>query len=118
MKPTKITFDPLYGFIKLTETEDKIIRSPFYQRLRWIKQLGFSNYIFSGGEHNRFIHAMGVMHMADKMLRAIGATVPDEKLYDVKALDPESKFHKVVRIAALMNDIRNFPFSLTKECAY
>ena len=118
MKPSRITFDPIYGFIKLTETEDKIIHSPYYQRLRWIKQLGFSNYIFPGAEHNRFAHAMGVMHMADKILHAIGRAVPDSKLYDVNARDEDTLFHKYVRVAALLHDIGTFPFSHTCEGAY
>ena len=118
MKPARITFDPLYGFIRLTETEDKIIHSRYYQRLRWIRQLGFSNYIFPGAEHNRYLHAMGVMHMADRMLHSIGRAVPDEKLFDVRALDSETLFHKYVRISALLHDIGTFPFSHTCEGAY
>src|SRR3990167_4860451 len=98
MKPSRITFDPLYGFINLTDTEDKIIHSKYYQRLRWIKQLGFSNYIFPGAEHNRFAHALGVMHMADKIINAIGVGVPDEKLFDLKATDSATLFHKSIRI--------------------
>lgn len=118
MKPAKIVFDPLYGFIRLTETEYRLIHSPFYQRLRWIKQLGFSNYIFPGAEHNRFAHAMGVMHMSDQMLRAIGKAVPDEKLFDVKAQDADTLLHKMIRISALLHDIGTFPFSHTCEGAY
>jgi HD superfamily phosphohydrolase len=118
MKQGKIIYDPLYGFIRLTETENKIVHSPFYQRLRWIKQLGFSNYIFPGAEHNRFAHALGVMHMADQIVRAIGRAVPDEKLFDPKANDPSSTFHKSMRISALLHDIGTFPFSHTCEGAY
>lgn len=114
----KIIYDPLYGFIRLTETENKIVHSPFYQRLRWIKQLGFSNYIFPGAEHNRFAHALGVMHMADQIVRAIGKDVPDEKLYDPSANDPATTFHKSMRISALLHDIGTFPFSHTCEGAY
>lgn len=118
MRPSRITFDPLYGFIKLTKTEDKIIHSKYYQRLRWIQQLGFSSYIFPGATHNRFSHAMGVMHMADKIIHSIGMAVPDEKLYDENARDPSSVFHKSVRISALLHDIGTFPFSHTCEGAY
>ena len=50
-------FDPIYGFISLTPVEWEIIHSPFYQRLRWIKQLGFSFYLFPGAEHSRFGHS-------------------------------------------------------------
>lgn len=118
MKQGKIVFDPLYGFIRLTETEYKIIHSPFYQRLRWIRQLGFSNYIFPGAEHNRFAHALGVMHMADQIVRAIGKAVPDEKLFDPAATDKATLFHKNMRISALLHDIGTFPFSHTCEGAY
>lgn len=118
MRPSRITFDPLYGFIKLTKTEDEIIHSKYYQRLRWIQQLGFSSYIFPGATHNRFSHAMGVMHMADKVAHSIGMAVPDEQLYDEKALDPATVFHKSIRISALLHDIGTFPFSHTCEGAY
>ncbi|MGZ3693795.1 MAG: HD domain-containing protein [Bdellovibrionota bacterium] len=118
MKNGKIIYDPLYGFIRLTETEYRIIHSPFYQRLRWIKQLGFSNYIFPGAEHNRFAHAIGVMNMGDQIVRAIGKDVPDEKLFDPKAVDAETLFHKNIRISALLHDIGTFPFSHTCEGAY
>ncbi|MCO5143506.1 MAG: HD domain-containing protein [Oligoflexia bacterium] len=118
MKQGKLTYDPLYGFIRLTETENKIVQSPFYQRLRWIKQLGFSSYIFPGAEHTRFAHALGVMHMADQIVRAIGRAVPDEKLFDPSAKDSETLFHKSIRISALLHDIGTFPFSHTCEGAY
>lgn len=118
MKQGRIVYDPLYGFIRLTDTEYKIIHSPFYQRLRWIRQLGFSNYIFPGAEHNRFAHALGVMHMADQMVRAIGRAVPDEKLFDTAATDKATLFHKSMRISALLHDIGTFPFSHTCEGAY
>ena len=49
---TKIVFDPLYGFIHLTNLEWEIIHTPFYQRLRWIKQLGFTLYTFPGAEQS------------------------------------------------------------------
>ncbi len=118
MKQGKIVYDPLYGFIRLTETESRIIQSPFYQRLRWIRQLGFSNYIFPGAEHTRFAHALGVMNVADQIMRAIGKAVPDEKLFDPAATDPDSLFHKSIRISALLHDIGTFPFSHTCEGAY
>jgi uncharacterized protein len=118
MKLGKLSFDPLYGFIRLTETEYKIIHSPFYQRLRWIRQLGFSNYVFPGAEHNRFAHAIGVMHMADQMVRSLGLAVSDDKLFNPAATDAASLFHKQMRISALLHDIGTFPFSHTCEGAY
>ncbi len=108
----------MYGFIPITEWEEKIINSPFFQRLRWIKQLGFANYIFPGAEHNRFAHAIGVMHSMDKMIRAIGIGVPDHELFDKKTSGTEAMLHKCLRISALLHDIGTFPFSHSVEFGY
>ena len=93
-RKTNVIFDPLYGFIKLTPTEYEIIHSPFYQRLRWIKQLGFSSYVFPGAEHSRFGHSIGVMYNAHKILQSCGRAVPDEKLMDVNCTDERTLYHK------------------------
>ena len=105
IKNMRAIYDVLYGFIPITEWEEQIINSPFFQRLRWIKQLGFANYIFPGAEHNRFAHVIGVMHSMDQMIRALGLSVPDHELFDPKAKNPAAMFHKSMRIAALLHDI-------------
>ncbi len=115
---SRIIYDVLYGFIPITEWEEKIINSPFFQRLRWIKQLGFSNYIFPGAEHNRFAHVIGVMNSMDQMVRALGIEVPDHELFDPKSRSPQAMLHKSLRIAALLHDIGTFPFSHAIENAY
>ncbi|MBI2711340.1 MAG: HD domain-containing protein, partial [Bdellovibrio sp.] len=118
LKNLRTIYDVLYGFVPITEWEEKIINSPFFQRLRWIKQLGFSNYIFPGAEHNRFSHVIGVMHSMEQMLRSLGMTVPDSELFDPRSRNPSALFHKSLRIAALLHDIGTFPFSHAIEYAY
>src|SRR3954471_17164566 len=93
LKTKRTIYDVLYGFIPITEWEEQIINSPFFQRLRWIKQLGFANYIFPGAEHNRFAHAIGVMHSMDQMICALGLDVPDSELYNAKATNAPAMFH-------------------------
>ena len=115
---THVVFDPLYGFIKLTPVEYEIIHSPFYQRLRWIKQLGFSTYVFHGAEHSRFGHSIGVMYNAHKILQSCGRGVPDSQLLDPKSTSSEAFFHKSLRLGALLHDIGTFCFSHTTEAAY
>lgn len=117
-KNQRVIFDVLYGFIPITEWEERIISSPFFQRLRWIKQLGFAHYVFPGAEHNRFAHTIGVMHSMDQMIRALGLAVPDHELFDVKATNPAAMLHKSLRISALLHDIGTFPFSHAIEHAY
>lgn len=117
-KKSFIVFDPIYGFIYLTPAEHEIIHSPFYQRLRWIKQLGFSQYIFHGAEHSRFGHSIGVMFNAHKILESCGRAVSMEDLSDPKKQDAATLYHRSVRLGALLHDLGTFCFSHTTEGAY
>src|SRR5476651_1076977 len=89
-----VIFDVMYGFIPITEWEEKIINSPFFQRLRWIKQLGFSNYILPGAEHNRFAHVIGVMHSMHQMIKSLGIDVTEAELFDPKVQTKEAVLHR------------------------
>ncbi len=114
----KIIYDPLYGFIYLTSLEWEIIHSPFYQRLRWIKQLGFSFYVFPGAEHSRFGHSIGAMYNAHSILQSIGMAVSDKELFDSSPKSEKAMFHQSLRLAALLHDLGTFPFSHTTEMSY
>lgn len=117
-KSKKIIFDPLYGFIHLTAVEWEIIHSPFYQRLRWIKQIGFSCYTFPGAEHSRFGHSIGVMYNAHKILKSIGKAVSDREFFDENKNSKNKQYHQSIRLAALLHDLGTFCFSHTTEMAY
>ncbi len=118
MSAPQALFDVLYGFVPITEWEEKVIGSPFFQRLRWIKQLGFAHFVFPGAEHNRLAHAIGVMHSMDQMLRALGLAVTQQELMDCHATSSAAMLHKSLRMAALLHDIGTFPFSHAIENAY
>jgi len=115
---SKIVFDALYGFIHLTNLEWAIIHTPFYQRLRWIRQLGFTFYTFPGAEHSRFGHSIGVMFNAHKILQRLGKAVPEAELFDDTIQSSEKSFHQSIRLAALLHDLGTFMFSHTTEMAY
>jgi len=59
--------DPVHGFIYFNEIEMKIVGTPVFQRLRYIRQLAFTHLVYPGAEHSRFTHSMGVMEFATKM---------------------------------------------------
>lgn len=66
--------DPIYGFVDFEGRETQllnILSDPFYQRLRRVKQLGFSDHIFPSATHTRFSHSLGVFHVAKKMLALV-----------------------------------------------
>lgn len=113
---SRLVYDPIYGFIKLTPVEFEIIHSPFYQRLRWIKQLGFSFYVFPGAEHSRFGHSIGVMNNAHAILKSCDRVVPFSELVSLKST--EAIYHQSIRLGALLHDLGTFCFSHTTEGAY
>jgi hypothetical protein len=55
---------PVYGFVKLNDWEWQIISQHAFQRLRRIRQLGWTDYVFPGAVHTRLEHSLGVMHMS------------------------------------------------------
>ena len=88
----KVIFDNIHGYITLNRVEHRILETPYYQRLRWIRQLGFSFYIFPGATHTRHAHALGVLHIMDRILHSIDYAVPENKLYNPKINDEKNKF--------------------------
>jgi HD superfamily phosphohydrolase len=68
--PTYEIRDPIHGFITVDEWEREIINSPIFQRLRRIRQLGWTEMVYPGANHTRFEHSLGVMHTATRMFDA------------------------------------------------
>ena len=65
---SKQIFDPIHGFITITPLMQKIIDTPEYQRLRDLKQLGATFYVYPSATHTRFEHSLGVSHLAGNLL--------------------------------------------------
>ena len=60
----KIINDPVYGFIKIPfDLVFELIEHPLFQRLRRIRQLGLTHFVYPGANHSRFQHAIGAMHL-------------------------------------------------------
>ncbi|MEM2087543.1 MAG: HD domain-containing protein [Thermoproteota archaeon] len=99
MKTCKYFRDPIHGFIEVDERFLKIIDSPFFQRLRRIKQLAFTDLVFHGAEHSRFGHSLGTYHLANTIIERIDPDGSRKGLYD--------EFY----LAALLHDVGHPPFS-------
>jgi HD superfamily phosphohydrolase len=137
--------DPLHDTIAFTRVEKRVIDSDEFQRMRRIQQTAFIKYVFPGATHTRFIHALGVMHMAGVLLRSLVSN--QERLLEALAetLDQlplmvqkshamtelhhgsllsthealvwlkHSEIAQILRLAALLHDVGHAPFSHSLE---
>jgi len=63
----KIINDPVYGFLHVPSAFIyELIQHPFFQRLRRIKQLGVTDFVYPGATHTRFQHALGALNLMTK----------------------------------------------------
>jgi uncharacterized protein len=106
LKSQKILNDPVYGFITIpSELIFEIIDHPYFQRLRRIRQLGLTDFVYPGALHTRFHHAIGAMHLMSitlDNLRIKGTEISDEE-------------YEAALIAILLHDIGHGPFSHALE---
>ena len=102
----KIINDPVYGFISIPgDFVFDLIEHPWFQRLRNIKQLGLTSFVYPGATHSRFQHGLGALHlmnMAIATLRSKGVVIsPTEE--------------EATLIAILLHDAGHGPFSHALE---
>jgi len=92
----KIIKDPVHGYIEVAPCALDLLDSPMLQRLRYIRQLGFSFLVYPGAHHTRFEHSLGTLYLANVMARQLN--LQEEEL-------------TLVAAAALLHDIGHGPFS-------
>jgi HD superfamily phosphohydrolase len=108
--------DPVHGFVVLNEWERDIINHPVFQRMRRIRQLGFTDMVYPGAMHNRFEHSLGVMQIATRMFDHIrerrGDFLKSELDFNEDGLGRDKV---LVRLSSLLHDIGHAPFSHAAE---
>ena len=102
----KIINDPVYGFISIPkEIIFDVIEHPYFQRLRRIKQLGLTDFVYPGALHTRFHHVIGATHLMSKAISTIrrkGHEITDQE-------------EQAVLLAILLHDVGHGPFSHALE---
>lgn len=74
-KPQRIR-DPLHNLIEFDTRQFErmmwqVIQTRPFQRLRRVRQLGFSELVYPGATHTRFAHSIGVFHTARRLMTLI-----------------------------------------------
>src|SRR5688500_13626728 len=99
--------DPLWNNIRVDDVALRLIDTPTFQRLRYVRQLGLAHLVYPGATHTRFEHALGAYHLARRAL----ALLEERREFDRLPADE----CQVVRVAALLHDIGHYPFSHALE---
>jgi len=92
--------DTVYGYIQVSYPIKEIIDSFPVQRLRRVRQLAGSEYVYVGATHCRFAHSLGVMHLAEQLIMNL-----------TKSVEINEDLVTTIKIAALLHDVGHGPFS-------
>ncbi|MBA7547911.1 hypothetical protein ES705_40352 [subsurface metagenome] len=102
----KIINDPVHGFVTITsEFIFDLIEHNYFQRLRRIKQLGLTHYVYPGATHTRFQHTIGALHLMGQALDSLKS----------KGIKISKDEEEAVLVAILLHDIGHGPFSHALE---
>jgi HD superfamily phosphohydrolase len=99
--------DPLHDLVEFDEGDGfehmlwRVITTAPFQRLRRIRQLGFSELVYPGATHSRFIHSLGVFQTARQLMRIVERYVPN--------IPNENIQKEAALTAALVHDVGHGP---------
>src|SRR5438445_1870936 len=94
--------DPIHGYVRIGQTERSIIDTEPVQRLKRIRQLAGSEFVYPAANHTRFEHVIGAMHLAGALSETLPIDLPQDQ-------------QEQLRLAALLHDIGDGRFSHVLE---
>lgn len=102
MSDTRFIRDAVYSFISFPKHDivNQIIDTKEFQRLKYIRELGFSYFTYPGALHSRFSHSVGTYWLSHRF---------------GKVLDIDENNQLELEISALLHDIGHGPFSHALE---
>lgn len=110
-------FIPISGFVWLYPEEVKVINHPAFQRLSRIYQLGHTYLVYRGATHKRLEHAIGALHIVQRMIDAVNHNCEKDKLNNNQSSSAQiqSDEERFIRLGALLHDIGHIAFGHTIE---
>jgi HD superfamily phosphohydrolase len=99
----EILRDPVWNNIRVDELTLTLVDTEVFQRLRYVRQLGWTYLVYPGATHTRFEHALGTHHLSRRTLALLCEAEDSTSISEVD--------QAVVRSAALLHDVGHYPFS-------
>ncbi len=103
----EILRDPVWNNIRVDDLTLELVDTEVFQRLRYVRQLGWTYLVYPGATHSRFEHALGTHHLSRRTLALLCEA---ENSTSISEID-----QAVVRSAALLHDVGHYPFSHALE---
>ena len=117
----KIFKDPIYDYVRIdNEICERIIDTDYFQRLRRIEQTSM-RCLYPSARHDRFIHSIGVYHLAKMAISALNSNkviyvdCDDGEVFNFPNADERASIDFTFEMAALLHDVCHAPFSHTLE---
>lgn len=99
--------------IPVTPIITKIVDCGAFQRLRYIRQMGLSSYVFQTAEHSRFSHSLGVYATARETFTTLAQRVEPNIAFPAMRFDEQAELEFC--IAAMCHDLGHTAFSHVLE---
>jgi len=103
----EILRDPVWNNIRVDEITLELVDTEVFQRLRYVRQLGWTYLVYPGATHSRFEHALGTHHLSRRTLALLC------EAEDATSISEQEQ--AIVRSAALLHDVGHYPFSHALE---
>ena len=99
--------DLLWQNIVLEPAAARVVDTPAFQRLRYVRQLGHAFLVYPGATHTRFEHVLGAYGLAQRALAGL------QRRGALDGFDERDALR--IRLGALLHDIGHYPFSHALE---
>jgi HD superfamily phosphohydrolase len=103
----EILRDPVWNNIRIDQLTLELVDTEVFQRLRYVRQLGWTYLVYPGATHSRFEHALGTHHLSRRTLALLCEAEDSVSISEVD--------QAIVRSAALLHDVGHYPFSHALE---